>query len=236
MRRPPLQHRDEPPGAAFAEFSARFGRGYSLRFRSTRRGNAANVQTTRQTPADANCLHGRTAIAPCFQLSAQPRPRPAATPFGKPPHASRLGRAHLRRPNRDAAGLRAFDVRYAADSSAITDPTGGPSWVTGGKAHAEHKTSGLPLIATDARTSSIGGFGPIPDVISTALPDHRHRLFVQSGAPRSTKTGTTRSPLPYDAAACHPFHRQSCDTLRVCTTPCGRAVMPRVIRGRGDSR
>jgi hypothetical protein len=34
--------------------------------------------------------------------------------------------------------------------------------VTGGKAHAEHKTSGLPLIATDARTSSIGGFGPRP--------------------------------------------------------------------------
>jgi hypothetical protein len=56
VRRPPLQHRDEPPGAAFAEFSARFGRRYSLRFRSTRRGNAANVQTTRQTPADANCF------------------------------------------------------------------------------------------------------------------------------------------------------------------------------------
>jgi hypothetical protein len=39
-----------------------------------------------------------------------------------------------------------------------------PTRVTGGKAHAEHKASGLPLIATDARTSSIGGFGPVHEV------------------------------------------------------------------------
>jgi hypothetical protein len=36
-------------------------------------------------------------------------------------------------------------------------------WGLGGKAHAEHKTSGLRPIATDAGTSSIGGFVPSPD-------------------------------------------------------------------------
>jgi hypothetical protein len=139
VRRPPLQHRDEPPGAAFAEFSARFGRRYSLRFRSTRRGNAANVQTTRQTPADANCLHGRTAIAPCSQLSARPRPRPAATLFGKPPHASRLGPVYTGgepRPGPDryklGPALHTSGPAFAGGTRVRhrCDPSGDPGWST----------------------------------------------------------------------------------------------------------
>ncbi len=37
-------------------------------------------------------------------------------------------------------------------------------WVNPGKAHNEHILSGLPPIATDARTSSIGSSVPVPDV------------------------------------------------------------------------
>jgi hypothetical protein len=61
----------------------------------------------------------------------------------------------------------------------------------------------------------------------------------QAEAPACAFDPMPTSPVPPASFSPQPAtrsSRQSCDTLRVCTTPRGRAVMPRVIRGRGDSR
>ena len=44
----------------------------------------------------------------------------------------------------------------------------------------------------------------------------------RNGAPRPMKMGTTRSPFPYDAVACHAFLAANLRLQRFCATPHGR--------------